>query len=220
MTDDHFMPAPPAASTLPAMLRGAARTLNEATSAAEVLDARDQAALAADLAGRFSRAHKAHDDITAAMYRLKGQALEIEARAKMRIADEYDAAQERGEVQQAGGDRKTIIPHENNDPGIGIQDGNTKATIPDLGISSKEIHEGRSIRDAEDEEPGRVSRIIDEKLDAGEEPTRAAIQPPPKKKRAPDSTKESLKLIGLWEKLSDKARGKFLDYLRSQGIVT
>lgn len=33
----------------------------------------------------------------------------IEARAKMRIADEYDAAQDRGEIQKPGGDRTNIV---------------------------------------------------------------------------------------------------------------
>lgn len=69
--------------------------------------------------------------------------MEIEAAAKRRLADEYDAAQERGEVQKAGGDRLSIIPEEKNAP-----------KISDIGLSSKEIHEARIIRDAEEENPG------------------------------------------------------------------
>ena len=56
MTDDRFMPAPPAASTLPAMVRAAVRTLDAATSSAEVLEARDQASVAYDAAKRMARA--------------------------------------------------------------------------------------------------------------------------------------------------------------------
>lgn len=57
----------------------------------------------------------------------QADALEIEAQAKRRIANEYDAAQERGEV--ASGRPKSI-------PG-----GNTSATVADIGISSKDIHD-------------------------------------------------------------------------------
>jgi hypothetical protein len=54
------------------------------------------------------------------------------AAAKRRLADEYDAAQERGEV--ARGRPKSI-------PG-----GNTSATTDELGLTSKEIYEDRRLR--------------------------------------------------------------------------
>ncbi|TCU15782.1 hypothetical protein EV132_106124 [Rhizobium sullae] len=38
----------------------------------------------------------------------------IEARAKMRLAEEYDAAQDRGEVAKVG--QPSIIPDQNNKP--------------------------------------------------------------------------------------------------------
>lgn len=59
---------------------------------------------AAKSAGRIVRAKSAHDEVIAAVYRAQGHALAIEARAKIRLADEYDAAQERGEVAGHGGD--------------------------------------------------------------------------------------------------------------------
>jgi hypothetical protein len=68
--------------------------------------------------------------------------LEIEAQAKRRLADEYDAAQARGEVQSPGQPRKSNIP-----------DGNI-TLAGDLGLSTKQIHEARQIRDAENTEPG------------------------------------------------------------------
>ena len=43
-----------------------------------------------------ARKPAAHDDVLGAVYRAQADALMIEARAKMRLADEYDAAQERG----------------------------------------------------------------------------------------------------------------------------
>ena len=60
-------------------------------------------------------------------------------RAKRRLADEHDAAQERGEVQRPGGDRVSNVPDRNNAP-----------TITDLGLTRKQVHEaamGRSCID-------------------------------------------------------------------------
>lgn len=72
------------------------------------------------------------------------------SRAKLRLADEYDAAQARGEVQKAGGARNFIIPDKNNEI----------PKILGLAIASKEIHEARQVRDAEKANPGVVERTI------------------------------------------------------------
>ena len=70
------------------------------------------------------------------------------ARAKMRLADEYDAAQERGEV--AG-------PREGT---MGVVGGNAqKATAADLGLRRDEIHEARKLRQ------GRWLRAFDLRLE-------------------------------------------------------
>ncbi len=111
---------------------------------------------------RISKAKGAHDALIAAAHRAQADALDIEAGAKRRLADEYDAAQERGEV--ATGRPKTI-------PG-----GNTSATVVEIGLTSKDIHEARIIRDAEATEPGIVRRVLDERLERGEEPTRTALR--------------------------------------------
>ena len=79
--------------------------------------------------------------------------------AKRRLADEYDAAQERGEVR---GDRQRTA---SNAEAIGVND---------IGLTHKDIHEARIIRDAEAAEPGIVRRALDEKLALGEEPTKAS----------------------------------------------
>jgi hypothetical protein len=65
---------------------------------------------------------------------MQADALEIEAAAKRRLADEYDAAQERGEVQRAGGDRVSKVPDRNNAP----------PTTADLGLTRKQVHKARS----------------------------------------------------------------------------
>src|SRR4051794_24490873 len=89
---------------------------------------------------------------TSLLLRLQGKALEILSRADVLLADEYDAGQERGEVAGHGGDR-------GNQHGGKVSDENL-ATIPDIGLSRKQIHEARQIRDAEQADPGIVGRAI------------------------------------------------------------
>ena len=91
---------------LPGLIERAASMLSGAKTAAEVLEAREAAGLAYDIAKRTARlqtAKSAHDDLVAAAHRAQADALEIEAAAKRRLADEYDAAQARGEVKRNGG---------------------------------------------------------------------------------------------------------------------
>jgi len=83
------------------------------------------------------------------------------AGAKRRLAGEYDAAQERGEIRGRGGDRISKLP-----------DG--KFGPSDIGLDDKQICEARTIRAAEVVEPGIVRRALDEKLALGEEPTKAS----------------------------------------------
>jgi hypothetical protein len=157
--------------SLPQLVDHAAAALSNARSAAEVLEARELASLAYDMAkraARLQRAKTAHDDLIDAIRRAQADALEIETKAQCRLAAEYDAAQERGEAATR-----------QNNPGTGghVPDGNMPpATAADLGISRKDIHEARVIRDAEAVEPGIVRRTLDEKLARGEEPTRAALR--------------------------------------------
>lgn len=153
--------------SLPSLVRRAADQLALATTAAEVLDARDAANMAYDAAksaARIAKAKGAHDELIAKVHRAQADALEIEAMAKRRLADEYDAAQERGEVASVG--QPSIVPEGNDKP----------ATAADLGLSRKDIHEARQIRDAEVAEPGIISRTIMERLHAGHEPTKAAVR--------------------------------------------
>ena len=95
-----------------------------------------------------------------------GDALVIEARAQCRLADEYDAAQERGEVAKLGGH----LPKRN------IPNGNTPPTVTDIGLTSKQVHEARIVRDADKAKPGIVRQVVEEKLKANEEPTRADVK--------------------------------------------
>jgi hypothetical protein len=74
--------------------------LQWAGSSAEILEASDMARVAYDAAksaGRRASAKQDHDTVLPEVYRAQVDALMIEARAKMRFAEEYDAAQERGD---------------------------------------------------------------------------------------------------------------------------
>lgn len=142
----------------------AVSALSSARASAQVLDAKDMASFAYDAAKRTARLAKAkgaHDELIAAAHRAQAHDLEIEAQAKHRLADEYDAAQERGEVR--GSRERTASSPE----AVGAAD---------LGLSHKDIHEARIIRDAEKADPGIVRRVLDEKLEAREEPTKAALR--------------------------------------------
>ncbi len=154
------------AETLPTLIDRATSALDSARSSAEVLEARDFARVAYDAAktaGRMAKAKQAHEEIIGAVYKAQADALLIEARAKSRLADEYDAAQERGEVHKHGGDKSNAAEH-------------NVATAADLGLRRDEIHEARQIRDAEKASPGLAERALNQMLEAGQEPTKAALR--------------------------------------------
>lgn len=152
---------------LPALVKKAADRLASATTAAEVLVARDLATVAYDaakLAGRLARKKGARDEMVGVAHHLQADALEIEAQANRHLAQEYDAAQERGEVASRGGERS------------GREHSTPAPTAADLGLTRKEVHEARQIDRAEKADPGIVRRVLDERLAKGEEPTRAALR--------------------------------------------
>ena len=156
------------AESLPSLIDRASHALANARTAGEVLEARDFARVAYDAAksaGRMARAKKAHDDVMGAVYRAQADALLIEARAKHRLADEYDAAQERREVAGHGGGRN-----------FKVADINVEPTAADLGIRRDEIHNARQMRDAELASPGLAQQALNSMVEARVEPTRAALQ--------------------------------------------
>lgn len=155
-----------ATASLPAMVERAASQLATAKNHAEILEAKELASAGYDevkRAARFAKAKGAHDEIMANLHRRQADFLEIEAMAKRRLADEYDAAQERGEIAIG---RPKSVPEENA----------FQATASDLGLSRKDIHEARIIRDAEVAEPGIARRALDARLAQGQEPTKAALR--------------------------------------------
>lgn len=155
-------------ATLPSLIDRASQALASARTSGEVLEARDLASAAYDAAksaGRIARAKKAHDEIVATVHRAQADALLIEARAKMRLADEYDAAQERGEVGISGTRTDLVVDANEVVP-----------TAAELGLRRDQIHEARQIRDAEAADPGKAERVLSGLAERGEEPTKAAFK--------------------------------------------
>ncbi|MFH5773603.1 hypothetical protein ACHFJ0_05075 [Paracoccus sp. NGMCC 1.201697] len=151
--------------SLPDLVSRASRALAEAQSSAEVLEARDMASVvydAAKKAARMAQAKGAHDALIAAAHRAQADALLIESEAKRRLADEYDAAQERGEVATKAD--QNLLPDQK------------KVTVVELGLTHKQVHEARQIRDAEVAQPGIVKETLDKAISERREPTRAELQ--------------------------------------------
>lgn len=210
-------------STLPALVDRAANALTGARTSAEILEAKEIASFAYDMAkkaARLQKAKNAHDTLIAATHRAQADALEIEAQAKRRLADEYDAAQERGEV---------ATQHDGRRPAIGVPDGNAKPSAADIGLTRKDIHEARQIRDAEKDEPGFIKNTIQACLDGGKEPSRTTLRKAVRKKKGkrgrphqiPTPTisqhERDLELINsIWAGICESARAVFLLSVRDE----
>jgi hypothetical protein len=117
----------------------------------------DEAKAAAGFAKRFGAA----EGLIAKARRLQADALLIETRAKIRIADTWDAAAANGKTHR--GRPKSV---ESADA----------FTAEQAGFTRQEIHEARKLRDAETKEPGLVERAIAARIQAGLEPSRANLR--------------------------------------------
>jgi hypothetical protein len=181
--------------TLPTLIDRAAAALDAARDSAEVLEAREMARVAYDsakAAARVARAKQAHDTILVEVHRAQAHALAIRARAEIRLADEYDAAQARGEV--AGHGRSKV-------------EADNVTTVADLGLRRDEIHEARKLRNAEAAEPGSIRRSLDAMIERGEEPTRAALIKEVAAKPKPTMPREPL---WVWGRVKDFHRDGIL----------
>lgn len=187
--------------TLPSLIDKATAALEGARNSAEILEARDMARVAYDAAksaGRIAKAKTAHDSIISEVHRAQAHALAIRARAEMRLAEEYDAAQDRGEAPARGGDRKS------DQRGI-----NSPLISPDDIGGKDALKDYRRLRDAETADPGLISRALHGMIERGEEPTRAALRreiekPKPQKVMNP-------KALWLWGRLKDFEREGILN---------
>lgn len=149
------------ASDLPSVIERARALFSDG----DVLKARLVAAAAgaeakaqADIAARFG----ASQELVMKARRLQGDALLIESRCSIRMVDDYEAAQERGEAAKRGRPKKDA-------PASILQLGET-------GLTKQEIAEARRLRDAERGEPGIVERAIAARVAQGLEPTRRNLR--------------------------------------------
>jgi hypothetical protein len=81
----------------------------------------------------------------------------------MRLAGEYRAAQEAGEVAARGR------------PAEKCEDAAHLPTRDEVGIDHRVVSEGNRLAEAEAADPGVIRRTLDERLERGEEPTNAAL---------------------------------------------
>jgi hypothetical protein len=180
----------------------ATAALDAARTSAEVLEARDMARVAYDAAkstARIVKAKQAHDTLIVEVHRSQAHALAIRARAEMRLAEEYDAAQPENSGRGAF--------HGNQ---WSVADDNAPVTAASVGIRRDEIHEARKLRDAEATEPGIVQRTINEMIDSGEEPTNAALRRKITERPAPQRTMDR-RALWLWGRLQDFERDGVID---------
>ena len=157
---------------LPSLVSRAADQLAEAKTSAEVLEAKTTAGVAYDAAksaGRIARKKAAHDDLMQKIYRSQAQCVIIEGEAQARLADEYDLAQEKGEVQKAGRDRKSNII-------VAAHDNDIKPSTADLGLTRDQIYQARKVRDVLREDPTAIEDKVNALVEQGLEPTKAAIR--------------------------------------------
>ena len=153
------------ASDLAATVQRAAALLDHGDVEAALLlssAAYDQAKAAAGLAARVKAGQRLIDKAR----RLQGDALLIEARAKMRMAADYDAAQAAGAARKPGQRGKAVA----DDNSFSVP------TVEDLGLDRTQVHEARKLADAERKSPGIVERAIAARLAAGLEPSRANLR--------------------------------------------
>lgn len=197
--------------TLPELIDRATAALDAARTSAEVLEARDMARVAYDAAksmARIAKAKQAHDTLMVEVHRSQAHALAIRARAEMRLAEEYDAAQDRGEVVGAHNGAQNRVAGDN-----------AIATASDLGLRRDEIHAARRLRDAEAADPGIVQRTINDMVEQGEEPTSAALRRKIIERPAPQRTMDR-RALWLWGRLQDFERDDVIaagaDFLMSE----
>jgi N6-adenosine-specific RNA methylase IME4 len=130
----------------------------------DVIAARGLAAVGYDMAKTAAK-FAASERLIGKARQLQGDALLIECRAKVKIADEWDAAQAAGQAATGGRPKKG---------GKTVSDANG-FTAEQAGLTRHEIFEARRLRDAEAKAPGIAERAIAARLAQGFEPTRAAL---------------------------------------------
>jgi hypothetical protein len=140
--------------------------------------------------GAWAKAKQAHHEIVEMCHKMQGEALIISAQADCRLADDYDAAQERGEFQKRGGDRtKARSSHEDlaqNATGTNGIGGEAEAkssqedfaqsttemaaTAAETGLNKRQIYNVRALRDAVRADPEILHKAVAHPCNPGGSP--------------------------------------------------
>ncbi|MER9901635.1 SAM-dependent methyltransferase [Mesorhizobium sp. M0130] len=121
----------------------------------------EHAKAAAQFASRYAAVEELAGPLIKKARMLQGEALLIEAQAKIRLAAEWTVAQESGTGLKG---RPKSVPDAEH------------FSVADTGLTRKEMHEARKLASAEQREPGIVERAIEARLSAGLEPSRANLR--------------------------------------------
>jgi hypothetical protein len=116
----------------------------------------------AQAAAGFARRMQASEEIIGKALRMQADALLIESRAKMALADQYDQAKAAGMVATQGRPKK-------------VSDENL-FRLEDIGLSKAKIFDARKLREAEIRQPGILQQKINERVELGLEPSRANLR--------------------------------------------
>ncbi|WP_197728781.1 TRM11 family methyltransferase [Rhizobium ruizarguesonis] len=110
----------------------------------------------------YGKRMKVSEQLIGKARQMQGDALLIETRAKMALANQYDEAKAAGLVAAQGRPKK-------------VGDENL-LRLDDVGLTKDKIYEARKLRDAEAKQPGLVERLIEARLAQGFEPSRANLR--------------------------------------------
>lgn len=110
--------------------------------------------------GRFSARFRLKESLEAC-HRIQADALSIEVRTKMRIAEEWEKAKAEGKTLKG---RPKSVPDEN------------AFTAEEAGLTRKDLHYAKQLLEADRREPGIAERAIAARLQAGLEPSRSNLR--------------------------------------------
>ena len=162
--------------------------LTNAIPMAQVLEIKERAKTIYDKIKReisLQKAKGAHKEMVALSLHMQGNARKVMIRANILLADEYDTAKEKGEVAVPG-DIKSQNLSAIAQPTLSQKETVNQLPIQkELGIDHRVMSDFRKLKEFDKKNPGVIETKIDELVEAGQEPTQAAINrmiDPPKLK--------------------------------------
>ena len=200
--------------TLPGMIQRAAQALAASSDAAGVLEVEEMSDAIRAMgreAERMAKAQAAHDEVIRAAHKAQGDALDIKAAASKRYYEMTKAAQDAGEIPTRGGDRRS------DDFKLSGQ----KFENPEKHYAV--AHFGKTVAEAEEQDPGIVRRTIDDALDEGRAPKLADIKQATMREKLIERASQEEQawldkrdfraLRKLWNASTSNAQRMFRDYI-------